>query len=384
MSKPIILIPGFGGSLLYNKRHPYNHYFNHKVLSNRWINLYPLSSRYMERWKNDMSMEFKRDNDHRIIGYDKINPDIEPYDMYGIEGIQNLVQEFEYLNENYIQLLESTFHYKYFYTLNKFLMNKGYEPKHNMIGMPYDFRTILDPGIRLDYFNKLRNIIEKKSKKHGQKVFIISHSMGGILFKWFLSEYVSQEFIDKYIDCFVLVNSPFGGTPAAVKATTIGEFYVPYMYSLFANFTSKISGIIMTLPNPLCYKDSDIFIHTENLEDSISMKTLYHSKYHSFEAWKDLYLPYLSIINKPLNVNTKIVLSTENQTPKAFYTKNLKTSPFKIDYDLNGDGLIPSKSLNYAAKLFQCHKTLHIPKSDHAGVLGHPIFLEHIEKWLLE
>jgi len=382
MSKPIFLVPGFGGSLLYNKRHPYNHYFNHKVLNNRWINLYPLSSKYMDRWKKDMHMEFKQNNTGTFIGYHKINSDIEPYDMYGIEGVQNLVPEFNYLNDNYRQLLQNTFHYQYFYTLNQHLIQNGYEPKKNLIGMPYDFRLILDPHIRNDYFNKFKNTIELKCKIYNKKAIIVCHSMGGILFKWFLSTHVNQRFIDKYIDTFVLINTPFGGTPSAVKACTVGDFYVPFMHSLFSNFTSKVSGIIMTLPNHLCYKESDTFMHLENESDSIKLNSLLHSSHNSFQAWRDLYLPYIDIIATPIDVKAKIILSTENQTPKSFYSKNINSTPFKVDYDLNGDGLVPSKSLNYATRLFKNYDIVHIQKSDHAGVLSHPILLHHIDTLL--
>ena len=105
-----------------------------------------------------------------------------------------------------------------------------YVPCENLVGMPYDFRTILDPGVRNTYFQKLKHVIQSRSKKYGSRVFIISHSLGGILFKWFLSEYVDEAFIDKYIDCFVMINTPFGGTPSAVKASLIGEFYIPFMH----------------------------------------------------------------------------------------------------------------------------------------------------------
>ena len=385
MSKPVLLVPGFGGSMLISKKHPYNNYFNRKVLNNRWINLYPLSAKYMERWKNDMRMELKRDpHTHRIVSYNHINEDIQPYDLYGIQGIQNLVPEFDHLNENYQQFLENTFHYQYFYNLNNRLLEMDYLPYENLIGMPYDFRTILDPGVRNSYFRKLKVVIQSRVKKFGAKMFVISHSLGGILFKWFLSEYVDQAFMDKYIDCFVMVNTPFGGTPSAVKASLIGEFYIPFMHSLFSQFTSKVSGIIMTLPNPLCYKESDVFLHLENPKDSISLHSFHHKHHLPFEIWKDLYLPHLHKIAKPLDVKSKLVLSTENQTAKAYYSNNLHSAPFKIDYDMNGDGLIPSKSLTYGTKLFHNYEMLNIPKTDHVGILTHPLFLDKIEEWIIE
>ena len=385
MSKPILLIPGFGGSMLINKKHPYNNYFNRKILNNRWINLYPLSTKYMERWKKDMHMELNRDpSTNRILSYHNINHDIIPYDMYGIQGIQNLVPEFNYLNENYQQFLENTFHYQYFYNLNNYLLEMDYLPYENLIGMPYDFRTILDPDVRNSYFKNLKVVIKSRVRKFGKKMFVISHSLGGILFKWFLSEYVDQAFMDKYIDCFVMINTPFGGTPSAVKASLIGEFYIPFMHSLFSQFTSKVSGIIMTLPNPLCYKDSDVFLHLEDSKDSISLQSFYNTNHLPFEIWKDLYLPHLQTIAKPLHVKSKLVLSTENQTAKAFYSKNLDTSPFKIDYDMNGDGLIPSKSLTYGTKLFYNYEMLNIPKTDHVGIMSHPIFLDKVQQWILE
>jgi hypothetical protein len=51
-------------------------------------------------------------------------------------------------------------------------------------------------------------------------------------------------------------------------------------------------------------------------------------------------------------------------------------------YDLNGDGLVPSKSLNYATKLFTNYDIVFIKNSDHAGVLSHPVLINNIEKWI--
>lgn len=380
MSKPVILIPGLGASILINKKHPYNNYFGKKILSNRWVNLYPMSSKYMERWKQDMYMEFKRDSNQKIIGYD-LNPDIQPYDVYGIQGIQNLVHEFDQLTEPYKQMLQHTFHYQYMYDLNTMLQSMDYSPKKNLIGMPYDFRSILDPSLRTNYFKDLKHTIETKYYQYRKKVVLISHSLGGILLKWFLTEHVDERFTDTYIDQIIIVNSPFGGTPNAVKACMLGEFYVPFMQSLFASFTGKVSGIIMSLPNPLCYKSSDIFIHMDE-SNPITLDSIYKRSHSSFEAWNDLYRPYLSIISKPLNIPTHIILSTDNQTAKSFYIKNKSNSPYKIEYDMNGDGLIPSKSLHYATKLFYNYTMLHIPKSDHVGILSHPLFLDKIKNCL--
>jgi hypothetical protein len=381
MSTPIVLIPGFGGSLLYNKRKPYNYYFNHKVLSNKWANLYPLTFKYMKRWKNDMNLDFDI-SDNKIIGYKNFNRDIIPYDLYGIQGIQNLVPEFNYLKDNYKDMLEEAFHYQYYNALNKHLIHIDYKPKENLIGIPYDFRLILDPKIRDRLFRQIKHIIVKKYKEYNKKCIIISHSMGGILFKWFLSEYVDDKFVDNYIDKLILINTPFGGTPSSVKAVILGESYIPFTYSMFLEYTSKFSGILMTLPNHLCYNDNDVFLTFKDDNKNITLKTLKTSNHISFQAWRDLYLPYIETINKPISIDTKIIISNENQTPKHFYTKNQDTFPYKIEYDLNGDGLIPSKSLNYAKQIFKNNEMLYIKNSDHTGVLANDVVIENIEKWI--
>ena len=386
MNKSVLLIPGLGASILINRKHPYNYYFGKKVLNNRWVNLYPLSKKYMDRWKDDMRMEFEEDPvTRRILGYTALNEDIVPYDVGGIHGIQNLVHEFDKLTDPYRNIMEETFHYQYMFKLNNRLMELGYIPKETVIGMPYDFRTILDPVVRGAYFKSLKEvIIETYLKQGGRKLMVVSHSLGGIIFKWFLTEYVDEAFIEKYIDTLVIVNSPFGGTPNAVKACTIGDFYVPFMYPLFKDIVHRVSGIIMSLPNPLCYKESDTFVHMEDTNETIGMSDFYKNEGISFRVWKDLYRPYLDTICKPIQVRTKIVLSTENQTAKRFYTKNIESAPYKIDYDMNGDGLIPEKSLQYAGRVFDNHEMLCIPRSDHVGILSHPLFLQKIEEWLDE
>ena len=385
MNKPVFLIPGFGGSLLYNIKKPYNYYLNHKILSNKWANVYPFTFKYINRWKKDMTVDFKYDENNNIIGYTDYNDDIIAYDMYGIDGIQNLVPEFNYLNDKYKNILEDEFHYQYYNVLNDKLIDIGYVPSKDLIGLPYDFRLILDPEIRNKYFKRIKKAIINRTDKCNKKAIIITHSIGGILLKWFLSEYVDEEFMNRYIDKVILINTPFGGTPVALKAALIGESYIPFLYSVFLDYTSKFSGVIMTFPNNLSYDYEESFMVLKDENINITLQNIYEQDNLPFKAWRDLYLPYLDLIKSPLdNIDTKIIISNENQTAKQFYTKNLSSTPYKIDYDLNGDGLITSTSLEYAKKIFTNNETLYVKNTDHTGVLSNDILINNIIKWVTD
>ena len=49
--KPVIIVPGLGGSLLINKKTPTKIIFNKEVINNRWININPFSQQYISKWK---------------------------------------------------------------------------------------------------------------------------------------------------------------------------------------------------------------------------------------------------------------------------------------------------------------------------------------------
>ena len=378
MVPPVLMIPGFSGSVLVNSKHPYKTMFHKRILDNRWLNVYPYSPNYMKRWKHDMKCDLKI-KDNRVIGYTNINHDIEPYDLYGIHGIQNIVGDFDILTKSQQDIFNSIFNYRYFHDVNKVFLEKGYVPGHTLIGFPWDFRFVLDPLIRSHIFNLLQLKIESVVREQQKSMTIIAHSLGGVLIKWFLEDFVKQEWQEEYIAKLIFVNVPFGGTPNAVKAILIGDYFVPFFNNFFVEEFRHNSGIIMGLPNGLCYHMNDVHWYSDEKNKSITIKNYYEDQNISYKLWRDLYVNHLINIGRVNHIPTTIFNSSDIETPACFWSKTLHDAPYKIVSE-DGDGMIPTRSLNVGIDLFPNHKVIHLPKTSHTQAISHPKFLEYVKK----
>ena len=90
--KPIVIIPGFGGSVLVHKAHKHRTIFGQQVIDNRWMNIAPFSKSNMEKWKRDMYVELKRGvSSHHVIGFKNYDTNLCVYDSIGTNGIINIV-----------------------------------------------------------------------------------------------------------------------------------------------------------------------------------------------------------------------------------------------------------------------------------------------------
>lgn len=375
MTKPVVIVPGFGGSLLVNSKKPTKVLFKKEVIDNRWLNLHPYSPSYMMQWKEDMQCELVKDEHHRIIGYKNFNPDIQPYDLYGINGVQNLVGDFEVLNKAHQEAFENMFHYRYFYPLNEALLHKGYKPKKDLIGFPWDFRLLLDPLTRMRIFASLHEKITEVVFHQRKKATIVTHSLGGVFMKWFLEDYTDDAWIDQHIERLILANAPFGGTPSAVKAVLVGDYYVPFLNKLFVDELRINSAIVMGLPNTMSYSLEQIFWKTD--KHAIEIQHYRKEQTISFKIWQDLYAPYIHRIQRSHSIPTTIFYSTGIETPSTFYSKSMHDAPHKVDFT-DGDGMIPYASLLTAQKIFPNHTVHKLKHVGHSDIISHPLFISTI------
>lgn len=377
--KPIIIVPGLGGSLLVDKNKITKKVFNKTVINNRWININPFSQEYNAKWKKEMYSEFDFNN-NKIIGYKNYNENIVPHDIYGINGIQDLVGDFELLNSKQQDIFEKLFRYKYFKKLNNSLINYGYNPKEDLIGLPWDFRLFLDMKQRRLLFINLKLKIEKLVNNNNSKVVIVTHSLGGILIKWFIEEVnkVNSKWINEYIEQVYLLNVPFGGSSSAIKAVLIGESYLPFTNNLFIDEIRMNSGIIMSLPNNLAYDLNDIFWSNDNGEQ-IKLEDILANNINniSFKAWKDLYMNNFKLIIKKSNMPVTVINSSGIETADCYLSKSINDMPYKV-LNVNGDGIVSKKSLDSFKRLFTNYEYIEINNIEHTEVISHPIFLESL------
>ena len=380
MKTPILLFPGLSGSILVNVKAPKKVVFGKKIVDNRWLNIHPYSMNYMKRWKHDMKCDFKM-VEGRIMGYKNINHDIQPYDLYGIEGIQHVVGDFELLSKPYQDALDNIFNYRYFYDINRVLLEQGYLPREDVIGFPWDFRLILDPVIRLHVFELMYHKIESAVARTGKKVVLLGHSLGGVLIKWFLDGYAYRDWYEDHVERVVLINVPFGGTPNAVKALLIGDYYVPYFNQFFVEELRHNSGIVMGLPNELGYGVNDVFWYADEKKRSITMKDYMDPGEENvgFKLWHDLYRGNLPALGATNYLPATIINSIGIETPSCFWSKSIRDTPYKVVCE-DGDGIIPTRSLNVGLELFPNYNLMLLPKTNHTQAISHPKVLEYLKR----
>ncbi|EFC43953.1 predicted protein [Naegleria gruberi] len=148
-----------------------------------------------------MSVELK----NGILGQKDRNVRIFGKDIGGMEGLNSIIAEFPS---------------KWYYMkpLADYLVSNGsYEIGKSLRGFTYDWRV----GVRErandslslggDYF-KLQKLVEETFKLNGRKVSLLGHSMGGPFLQYFLANFVSQDWKDRYIYKYIPVAGPFDGT----------------------------------------------------------------------------------------------------------------------------------------------------------------------------
>lgn len=352
--KPILIIPGISGSVLVNKHKTHKELLGRKMLDNRWLNIKPYSFDSVMTWKKEMGLDVVENREGVIIAMKEKYNGIGVYDIGGTRGICDVLPDLLLFNESQQQFFESNYKFRYFHHMVKELHASGYQDHHNLFGIPYDFRLVLDPLHRTKLFHQFQHYIEMAyQKNNGEPCVVVTHSLGGLLFKWFLTTCVDQEWIDKYVHRFVCINAPFAGAPFALKALIAGEYYLPFLQHIFRDEVQYVGGIIMCLPNQYAFgMDEPIWMYDGG---NITLRDYKHfineEKHISFRIWNDLYKPHLPTVFKKIRVPTHIIMNNGLETPAVFKSKKLTDSPKHHKYTL-GDSIVTAKSLECYEKIF--------------------------------
>ena len=106
------------------------------------------------------------------------------------------------------------------------LRQAGYVPSESVFGAPYDFRIVSSLQCQERYFLTLRLLLENAvAQNGGRPALLLAHSLGAIITKRFLVEYLSAElgaagaqtWRDAHVKMWVPVGGPFGGAPMAFR-----------------------------------------------------------------------------------------------------------------------------------------------------------------------
>ena len=376
--RPVVLLPGIGGSILVNKERPTRKVLHKELVHNRWLNVYPYIPKSMDEWKYDMGCKVLRSADgRRVIGLEPLNKNIDVYEMGGTQGMKDLLPEFAFLTKRMRDAMHDMFAVRYFHDMCEMLYAEGYQDFVNLFGVPYDFRLVLDPMYRLCYFWTLQNIIERT----GQPCVIFAHSLGAILFKWFVSTMVTREWIDANIAEAIIVSPPFAGSAAALKTIMFGDFYVSYFHKLYKDELQVNSGIVMCMPNAHGFDASRVLLTAGRTDvRRTDYDRLADEGHVSFEIWRDLYAPHIADITAPVTMRTTVFNSVDRDTAMRFCTRDFDTYPQCTEY-APGDGVIVPQPGEWYTRVFGRQTTdVRFVPANHTDIISNAEVLQKVRE----
>lgn len=324
-----------------------------------------------------------RGKDGKISGVKPVADYITPYDVGGTKGIKDMLPEFLLLPDAIQDVMQTSFQFRYFHDLCESLYTVGYEDHASLFGVPYDFRLVLDPEYRVSLFDSMKDTVEKAKCTMNKKCVVATHSLGSLMFKWFLSTHVSQEWIDNHVHKTYLISPPFGGSLFSLKTVLVGDFYIPHFHHLYKNELQVNSGIVMCLPNHIGFDKKQSLVEIEEPDKSVitlqDYKKLYDQGHVSFQIWYDLYKPFLKDVCSYINVDCHVVNALNKATPTLYKIKTHDTYPHKEVYS-NGDGIILPLKDDVFSRMFAKDKlkVTTIYDCKHTDIISHPVLVSNI------
>lgn len=255
----------------------------------------------------------------------------------------------------------------YYSTMIKKLTND----KHSLFALPYDFRFSVYPQYYESLYLEFKSFFEEQFTKSQEPFIIVCHSLGGLVFHHFLSNFVDEAWISKHIQKIYFINVPFGGTEVSLFIILDHLYKNNLKASTGTPIISKLSnkiknlhlfgGLTQTLPLDI---DTDI----ENIFEN------YPQVSQNYQLFKKF---HLRTRNNCLDVPIHIIYSTGKNTFISYRVENHSL----ITGD--GDGLISKRSLEYPLRAWTRNKNIQyteIKGQDHSGINNYFPLLEIISK----
>ncbi|KAF9668189.1 hypothetical protein SADUNF_Sadunf15G0103400 [Salix dunnii] len=192
---PVLLVPGIAGSILkaVDKE-------NGDKEERVWIRI--LAADYTCRTK--LWSRFDPQTGKSVTLDSKTNI-VVPEDRYGLHAI-------DLLDPDLIIGRECVY---YFHDMIVEMIKWGFQEGKTLFGFGYDFRQSNRLPETLERLaNKLESVYQASG---GKKISIISHSMGGLLVKCFMS--LHSDIFEKYVKNWIAIAAPFRGAPGYITST---------------------------------------------------------------------------------------------------------------------------------------------------------------------
>ena len=146
---------------------------------------------------------------------------VRPRDYGGVEGVDNLFDVVSGWGPGMSAVYQDI--------IKQLKATPGYEVGKNIRGAPYDFRLVADDASLSVMYTNLKNLIEETynmtstCSKGARRVHVMTHSLGGPYYLYFLNEFASREWKDTYIRSTMAVSSPWQGAGKAYRTIISGD-----------------------------------------------------------------------------------------------------------------------------------------------------------------
>ncbi|XP_048228883.1 lecithin-cholesterol acyltransferase-like 4 isoform X2 [Ricinus communis] len=339
---PVLLVPGIAGSILHAVDDN-----SDKSVERVWVRI--LRADYKFRTKLWSRFD---PSTGKTVSLDPKTNIVVPQDRYGLHAI-------DILDPDLIIGRECVF---YFHDMIVEMIKWGFEEGKTLFGFGYDFRQSNRLPETLESFAKKLELVYKASG--GKKINIISHSMGGLLVKCFMS--LHSDIFEKYVKNWIAIAAPFRGAPG-------------YIASTFLNGMSFVEGW-----------EQNFFISKWSMHQLVN-----------YEG-EDVPLPFNVEILKWANETHRLLSSSKVPSQVKFYNIygiNLET-PHSVCYGseeapvtdvqelrffqptyvcVDGDGTVPAESAK--ADGLSAEARVGIP-GEHRGILSDHHLFRILKHWL--
>jgi hypothetical protein len=281
---------------------------------------------------------------------------VRPKDFGGINGL------------NYIDI-DKTF--PYFNVAIKYLEKLGYEVGKSFRSGAFDWRKGATELLAEQDLENIKKLIEETYTMNGdKKIHLMGHSYGGPVGNFFLSDFVTQEWKNKYIKSFIPYGSPYDGSASTMLQLLITTNRGPtHVNKAFSEIARSLSSTTWLLPQSIYWKDK-LLMDTPKRKYYGNDIIQYFKDYNMTDAIKNFANNQKYLKNKPPNVPVNCFYGSNIQTATG-YRISENNQVQRINFE-DGDGTVPLRGLKtcdsysrrqdqkkYPVKVFEVNKLSH-------------------------